>query len=403
MKLFVALGSGDIVEAARSKLAGNEIPLPSIKFSEQLFSYCKLNNIETLAISSHRRPDSFLDGIISIENRPKILRGGSGIFFHLSALHYACYLALRAKLFGANFAIIDSGTTHYFLLSIFRLFGIKVAVNLHNVLWPLGFHPQKTVPHVFRSMNGWFFRNVASGAIGVSPECERQIIDESQNRIPFFQYRCQFLANGFRQSTPYTSGSFQIACVGRAEKSKGFLDIAIIADRLRTKSQISVVFHMCGDGPAIAELQKIVQDANLSSSVIIHGHLQREELLNIYATCHAVIVPTNSTFAEGMPQVCAEAMLSGLPVIASPVTNAFDVIGPAIIEAETDNNESYADAILKLIEDPKLYNELRSQCPALSKQFLDPSQGYAAAVHRLFLRLFPHLKKTFNIQTNMQP
>jgi glycogen synthase len=389
MKLFVALGPGDIVGAAFSKQVGNEIPLPSIKFSEQLFSYCKLNRIETLGVSSHHRRERFRDGMIWIENQPKILQGRRGLSFHLATLHYACYLAFRAKRFGANLAIIDSGTTHYFLLAMFRLLGIRVAVNLHNVLWPVGFPPQKKVHRIIRSLNAWFFRNMASGAIGVSPECERQILSESRNSIPFFQYRCQYLAEGFQPSKAYKAGTFRIACVGRAEESKGFIDITKISERLQSKSPVPVVFDMCGDGPAIPALQKIVREKNLTNSVVVHGHLERKALLNIYANSHAVIVPTRSTFAEGMPQVCAEAVLSGLPVITSPVSNAFDVIGPAIIRAETDNIESYVDAILKLVGNRELYIELRGQCPALSEQFLDPSQSYAAAVERLILTLFP--------------
>jgi glycosyltransferase involved in cell wall biosynthesis len=147
--------------------------------------------------------------------------------------------------------------------------------------------------------------------------------------------------------------------------------------------------HMCGDGPALAVLRQIVQENSLTESVIIHGHLQRTELLSIYTNSHAVIVPTKSTFTEGMPAVCAEAVLSGLPVVTSPVSNAFDVIGPAVVRAETDNIESYVSAILSLVNDRRLYAELRAQCPSLSKQFLDPSQGYSAAVNRLIMRLFP--------------
>ena len=117
--------------------------------------------------------------------------------------------------------------------------------------------------------------------------------------------------------------------------------------------------------------------------MIVHGRLERQDLLNVYANVHAVIVPTRSGFAEGMPQTCAEAVLSSLPVITSPVANAFDVIGPACARAETNDTGSYVRAILSLIEHPEIYHQLRSQCANLSKQFLDMEQGYGAAVGRL--------------------
>ena len=387
MKLFLALGPGDIVGAARLRMAGQPAPGISIPFSEQILEYCKGENIETLAISSHPRADALRDGDILIENRAKVFKNGGRIRLNLAALHYVLSLAFRAKRFGAELAIIDSGTAQYFLLAIFRLLGMQVAVNLHNVLWPVGFPPRKKSTQILRSLNAWFFRNIAAGATGVSPECERQFLNESHNRVPFFQYRAQYLIDGFHQAKPYVGGPFKIACVGRAEESKGFLDVAEIAGRLQIRSKVPVVFHICGSGPAIPELKRIVQERNLGKNVIMEGHLERTALLKIYADLHAAIVPTRSTFCEGMPQVCAEAVLSGLPVITSPVSNAFDVIGPAIVRAKTDDIESYVSAICDLISDRKLQKEIRAQCPNLAKQFVDNSQGYGAATHRLVMAL----------------
>jgi hypothetical protein len=38
-------------------------------------------------------------------------------------------------------ALTDSGATHYSALALFWVLGIRVAVNLHNVLWRTGFAP----------------------------------------------------------------------------------------------------------------------------------------------------------------------------------------------------------------------------------------------------------------------
>ena len=389
MKLFLALGPGDIVSAARRRLAGKEIPETSIAFSEQIFTYCRSEKIETLAISSCPRIDQLRDGKLEIRNRPKLLKSPVGILYHINAIHYACYIAWQARYFGADIAIIDSGTTHYFLLTAFRVLGIRVAVNLHNVLWPVGFPPRQRIQRVLRSLNAWFFRNIASGAIGVSPECERQVLMEAQHRIPFFQYRCQFLTDGFKKSPAYQSGNFNIACVGRIEENKGFLDIPHIAKILQSKLTAPVVFHVCGEGPALSQLRDEVRQRDLGDRIIIHGRLERSALLELYANCHAVIVPTRSTFSEGMPQVCAEAVLSGLPVITSPVSNAFDVIGSAIVPTETDKVDSYANSIYELVTNTALYRERRGSCAQTSTQFIDANQSYSAAVNRLILKMFP--------------
>jgi glycogen synthase len=387
IRLFAALGPGDIVGAHRSQLAGKEINVTSIAFSEQLFAYCHLRQIQTLAISSNDRADQLSDGCIAMENRAKPLGNHGGIRFHLSLFLYSLYLAIRARRFRADIAVIDSGTTHHFALVLFAVLGIPVVVNLHNVLWPAGFPPQGTVHRTIRFLNGLFFRHAATVAIGVSPECERQILSESRGRMLFSQYRCQFGTRGFRPSRPYKVGTFRIAFVGRAEANKGILDIARMAVDLRTHASTKVIFDICGDGPALPALKELVRQDGLTDEVIIHGHLKRDALLDVYSHCHAVIVPTRSSFTEGMPQVCAEAVLSGIPVITSQVANAFDVIGDAAIRAETDDIASYVKAIESLIQDPELYRRSRSECPKVAPQFLDRAQSYPAALDRLIERV----------------
>jgi glycogen(starch) synthase len=382
------LGPGDIVGARKNQLAGKAIKETSIAFSEQLFSYCRCAKIKTLAISSNSRTDRLQTDNLTIENRPKPLRGRSGVAFHLSLILYGIYLAERARRFRPDIAIIDSGTTHYFVLFLFRLLGIPVVINLHNVLWPVGFPPRDFISRGIRLLNRLFLRHAAAGAIGVSPECERQILAESENRIAFFQYRCQFYTEGFRRAKPYKGGPFRVAFVGRAEENKGLIDITRMAAELKARAPVKVIFHICGDGPALPMLARMVEENRLHDFIVIHGRLERKALLEIYSSSNAVVVPTRSTFTEGMPQVCAEAVLSGLPVITSQVANAFDVIGSATIRAETDNVETYVGAILSLIERPSLHCTLRSECEQLSLQFLDRTKSYPAAVDRLIAHIF---------------
>jgi hypothetical protein len=96
--------------------------------------------INSATAQSHLRTDQSQDG-------------DGGALYHLADLYYALYLALHAWWFETDLAIIDSGTTHYFALTIFRLLGIRVAVNLHNVLWPAGFEPKARIQRIIRQLN----------------------------------------------------------------------------------------------------------------------------------------------------------------------------------------------------------------------------------------------------------
>ena len=173
--------------------------------------------------------------------------GISGARYHLALLLYAFKLALRARRFAANLAIIDSGNTHFFALTFFRLLGVPVAFNLHNVLWPAGYEPIG-LKGLIRKLNRWFFRNVVAGGIGCSPQCERQVLQEAGSRIPFFQYRCQFSKDGFQSSAEYSGGPFRIIYASRAEENKGLLDLIPIAAKLRSGGAPPVVFMSAATG-----------------------------------------------------------------------------------------------------------------------------------------------------------
>ena len=394
MKLFAALGPGDIVAAHRAQISVEPIlSETSIIYSRQLLEYCREQGIETLALSHNRRVDSLRDGLLRVENRPRWLEGGGGARYHLSSIAHALYLAGRARRFGADLAIIDSGTAHYFTLACFRLLGIPVAINFHNTLWPSGFEPRRWLARLIRSLDGWFFRRVAVATAGVSPECGRQAQQLAGRALPFFEYRAQFRDEGFQpRRKDGVHNPFHVVFVGRVERNKGVLDIAAMAERLRQRSGPPIMFEVCGDGGALTELRRIVEEKGLGRIVLVHGRLARRELLQVYARAHAVIVPTRSDFCEGMPMVCAEAVLSNLPIVTSRLSNAIPVLGPALVEAEPEDIEGYVGAILKLAEDRVTYDRLSDACPELARQFVDRSQSLPAAVDRLIAHVFPGWK-----------
>jgi len=391
MKLFAALGPGDIVAAHRSQMKKEPIlSETSIIYSGQLLEYCRERGIETLALSYNSRVDSLSDDRLRVENQPRRFMGRGGVWHHLSSLAYGLYLAVRARRFGADLAIIDSGSAHYFALAPFRLFGIPIAINFHNTLWPNGSKPDGRLAKLIRSFDGWFFRKIAAGAIGCSPECGSQVRQVGRQTLPFFEYRSQFRSDGFQRfGRKHDCSPFRVIFVGRVERDKGVLDILPMAEQLRGRSSVPIVFDVCGEGGTLGELKRGVTEKRLDAFISVHGRLARPQLVEAYARAHAVVVPTRSDFCEGLPLVCAEAVLSHLPIITSRLTNALPVLGPAIIEAEPDNIESYIRAILSLAEDRALYDRLSNACPDLARQFMDRSRSCPAAVDRLIAHLRP--------------
>ena len=142
----------------------------------------------------------------------------------------------------------------------------------------------------------------------------------------FFEYRAQFRLRDLGRHEFWTIHATLLGlCCRACGAEKGVLDIAVMAERMR-RSAISIVFEVCGDGEALSELRQNVNAKNFGDIVVIRGRLERPQLLQAYARAHAIIVPTRSDFCEGLPMVCAEAMLAGLPIITSRLATRFQFL-----------------------------------------------------------------------------
>jgi glycosyltransferase involved in cell wall biosynthesis len=95
---------------------------------------------------------------------------------------------------------------------------------------------------------------------------------------------------------------------------------------------------------------------------------------------HAVIVPTRSDFVAGFEMTCAEAILSGRPLITSAVCPAVDYLGPATIEVPPDAIEEYKRAIVRLKDESALFEAKRDASRTLSAQFFDQANSWDVAM-----------------------
>ena len=391
MRLFAALGPGDIVGVQRQHLSGAMVASEtSVTFSGQLFAYCRARGIEALFTSRTPTIDSLHAPPVTLINVPRKWDGASGLRFHLGRALYAFRLARMARAFQADLALIDSGSAHYFALAIFHLLGVPVAVNLHNVRWPQGFEPRGIVGRAIRALDSWFYRRVAVGVLGCSPECGVQARCDGASGLRFYEWSGQFQRAGFATVAHGQPGNpFRVLFAGRIERNKGVFDLIAISRLLRQQCPVPVNIEICGDGPHLAQLRAQVEAAGESDRIVMRGRLQRDLLLKAYESAHVVIVPTRGDFCEGMPLVCAEAVLSGRPVVTSRVSNALPVLGGAVAEAEPENVESYAKILRRLAEDGDYYRRLSAACSQVAGQFLDRRRSYPAAVDRLIADLYP--------------
>jgi glycogen(starch) synthase len=391
LRIFWAIGPGDVVSSYLNWKSGQDtISETSVTFSSHLFEFCRKHGVNAWAVSSHWRQALVDDGQYIVENRPNVLKAStSGARYHLNEITYAFKLLVSALRYKPDVVIVDSGTTHWFLLSLFRLIRMKVVPNLHNSYWAIGNRSSSTLKRVIERADGWFFRSIAAASLGVSPECERQVRTLAGTGVPFFQYRAQFRADEFLTLPlpDYDQRPLHIAFVGRVERNKGVYDIIDMAELLQKRRPGAVVFDLCGTGAAFSDVANEVSRRNLARVIKLHGYLNRPQLLSIYLASHVSIVPTRSDFCEGLPMTCAQAVLCQRPVITSRLSNALDVLHGAIIEARPEAIDDYVRCIELLLDSRETYEQAVAACKTVRGQFIDPSKGLEAALSNVMVYL----------------
>lgn len=137
--------------------------------------------------------------------------------------------------------------------------------------------------------------------------------------------------------------------VGRLSTEKGILTL------LRAmKSLPDVHIAIAGDGP----LREDVRRACNSPAHVWLGPLPRAELLERLANAHALLFA--SEWPEGCPTVILEALACGVPVIASNVPGAAELLTQekTALFFEPGNAEALAACIRRLLANPQLQKDL---------------------------------------------
>jgi len=386
LRIFYAAGPGDIIGAHRNWREGKDDPTQmSLTYSGQFEDLCQDLDATAYLISSNASQQYVRDGRFTLEHRPKRALGG-GPLYHLSEILYGITLLATARRFRADLAVISSGTTHYFMLSLFRLCRIPVITVLHNTIWPKGHPPVRLVQRTIRWLDSLFFRWMSTASIGISSECTKQVAELSGHRtnslhVMYPQFRRSYF-QGIPPAPSIEQSPFNIVFAGRVERNKGVFDMLQMARRIQEKLPGRVHWEICGSGADLEELKQQHNEMQLQSVVSIRGWTSPADLRVIQGSSHLSIVPTRSSFAEGMAKTALEAVLAGRPVLTSSVTPALDVLRSASIEAQADDVESYVEAILSLLADERRYLALVGACSALQDQFYDGDKGFRAVLKR---------------------
>lgn len=122
-------------------------------------------------------------------------------------------------------------------------------------------------------------------------------------------------------------------------KRKGIIDLIYAFSQLTLKDVQLVVV---GDGAALETVIDLVHELNLDERVLFTGKLPFLELLVAYAIADVYVLPS---YHEGMPTTIIEALVMGVPVIATRIPGVEDNFSEYATLVEPGNPAELARAI----------------------------------------------------------
>lgn len=172
--------------------------------------------------------------------------------------------------------------------------------------------------------------------------------------------------------TPHT-----LITVGRLVKRKG-IDRVIRALPAVRETLPDVTYLIAGDGPERVSLEHLARDLGVSSAVRFLGRVTDEERDCAYASAQAfIMLPTASTGdVEGFGIVYVEALLRGIPIIATNSAGVTDIISDqnGIGLDENADAPAIATAITSLLSTPTRAHTLGQHGKAEAEQKFSVAQ-----------------------------
>jgi len=150
-----------------------------------------------------------------------------------------------------------------------------------------------------------------------------------------------------------------VLAVGTMEPRKNHLGlIKAFHQAQRRKNGPAMLAIAGGPGWLYDETQSLVTELQLERKVRFLGRVSDLELITLYSMADVFAFPS---FFEGFGIPPLEAMACGAPVITSNTSSLPEVVGDAALQVDPHDIDALSEAILRLLDDESLREELRQK------------------------------------------
>ena len=164
-----------------------------------------------------------------------------------------------------------------------------------------------------------------------------------------------------------SDGKLRIAIVCRQELRKG-TDVVINSMPLIRKVFPEASLDVAGDGSQLGKFKELANRLALGTAIRFHGRLDQKSVLELLERSHVFCFPTSAS--EGFPKAVLEALATGLPVVATPVSALPELLRPGggVLIREPDAC-ALADAIRIICSNASDYTEMSVRAMETARQY----------------------------------
>jgi len=175
----------------------------------------------------------------------------------------------------------------------------------------------------------------------------------------------------FSQKKQVNHHSNILLCTGKVCKRKNqFTAVKAMIKVLSEHPDIKLVFTgPCIETDYMSLMQDFISQNGLSAYVEFRGEVTKQELYQLYSDALMFLFPTT---AEIDPSSLKEALIFGLPVIASDIKSIADVIvkeKESAILIDPYDVDRFASAVIRLLNDDNLRQNMSEKATKLGQSF----------------------------------
>lgn len=109
-----------------------------------------------------------------------------------------------------------------------------------------------------------------------------------------------------------------------------------------------------------------IPDTGYGSGILFPGWIEQEDLPAIYSLADVFLYPSNM---EAFPIPITEALACGTPIITSNANGLMEIVGEAAVHVNPEDHQEIANALYRVLSDPKLREDLSARGTRRAKVF----------------------------------